>query len=238
MPLAALIIVVAVGGLAAPARAQQQGWLAVGPYSGSSWISFESANHAESRCGFRDCQVRATFTACMAVAYSRETVGGRIVWTWSEADDEQTAYERALAECREAGGTRCTTAREECVPGFRERPARPMMAWWAVSDDGRNHAFSTLSAADAEQRCGLDCEVKDEFTACLGYTFYRAPAGNDDGSRRYAWFEAAPAGRSRSEFLEFMTAVTKLSCRPGPAECADAPVQVRCLVNGQLETRQ
>lgn len=236
LPLARLITVMAIV-FAAPARAQEQGWLAVGPYSGSSWISFESANDAESRCGFPDCQVRDTFTACMAVAYSK-TVDGRVMWTWSEADDEQTAYEEAMAECRKAGGARCTTAREECVPGFRERRDRPMMAWWAVSDDGRNHAFSTSGAAEAVQRCGLDCEVKEEFTACLGFTFYQDPVRDDDGSRLYAWFEATPFGQSQSEFLELLTAATRSNCHPSLAACARAPVQVRCLVNGQLEARK
>ncbi len=54
----------------------ERGWLAIGTESASHAFSFGSADDAVNACGFVDCEVVETFTACLAVAYSSETTSG------------------------------------------------------------------------------------------------------------------------------------------------------------------
>ena len=56
-------------------------------------------------CGTTGCEVVATFSACLGVAYSSPTQGPS-VWTWTEADTEGMARRGAFDECQRAGGRR------------------------------------------------------------------------------------------------------------------------------------
>ena len=102
---------------ASGASAQDRGWLAIGTDSASHAFSFRSADDAVSSCGFLDCEVVETFTACLAVAYSSETASGRPVWTWTEAATEGDANRGAQDECTEAGGLACAVMNTYCLEG-------------------------------------------------------------------------------------------------------------------------
>ena len=111
-----MVIVAAVALLTAnAAAAQERGWLAIGTDSVSHAFSFGSADDAVNSCGFLDCEVVETFTACLAVAYSSETTSGRPVWTWTEATTEADANGGALDECTDAGGLACAVMNTYCL---------------------------------------------------------------------------------------------------------------------------
>ena len=99
------------------AAAQERGWLAIGTESGSHGFSFGSAADAVNACGFLDCAVVETFTACLAVGYSSETTSGRPVWTWTEATTEADANRGAREECTDAGGLACAVLNTYCLEG-------------------------------------------------------------------------------------------------------------------------
>ena len=99
------------------AAAQERGWLAIGTESGSHGFSFDSAADAVNACGFLDCAVVETFTACLAVGYSSETTSGRPVWTWTEATTEADANRGARDECTDAGGLACAVLNTYCLEG-------------------------------------------------------------------------------------------------------------------------
>ena len=99
------------------AAAQERGWLAIGTESASHAFSFGSADDAVNACGFVDCEVVETFTACLAVAYSSETTSGRPVWTWTEAATEGDANRGAADECTDAGGLACAVMNTYCLDG-------------------------------------------------------------------------------------------------------------------------
>ena len=99
--------------------AQERGWLAIGTDSASHAFSLGSADDAVNECGFRDCEVVETFTACLAVAYSSETASGRPVWTWTEAATESDANRGARDECTDAGGLACAVMNTYCLDGAR-----------------------------------------------------------------------------------------------------------------------
>ena len=99
------------------AAAQERGWLAIGTESASHGFSFGSAADAVNACGFLDCAVVETFTACLAVGYSSETTSGRPVWTWTEATTEADANRGAREECTESGGLACAVLNTYCLEG-------------------------------------------------------------------------------------------------------------------------
>ena len=116
-----MVIVAAVALLTAnAAAAQERGWLAIGTDSASHAFSFGSADDAVNSCGFLDCEVVETFTACLAVAYSSETTTGRPVWTWTEAATEGDANRGAADECEEAGGLACAVMNTYCLDAGRD----------------------------------------------------------------------------------------------------------------------
>ena len=99
------------------AAAQDRGWLAIGTDSASHAFSFRSADDAVNACGFLDCELVETFTACLAVAYSSETTTNRAVWTWIEAATEGDANRGAQDECEDAGGLACAVMNTYCLDG-------------------------------------------------------------------------------------------------------------------------
>ena len=102
--------------LAVPAGAQERGILAIGVDSALHAFSFESEADAVNMCGRTDCEVVATFDACLGVAHSRLTQhSDRSVWTWVEAATEGEAGAGALNECNAAGGIACAVVNVFCV---------------------------------------------------------------------------------------------------------------------------
>ena len=63
--------VVFVALMALPAGAQDRGVLAIDEEAGRHAFSFDSEADALNMCGTTGCEVVATFSACLAVAYSR-----------------------------------------------------------------------------------------------------------------------------------------------------------------------
>ena len=105
--------------------AQDRGVLAIGDETGRHAFSFRGEADAVNMCGFTDCEVVATFDACLGVAYSGptferaedlRTVGqGPSVWSWAETVEEGDARIAALSECQSAGGTACEVLNVYCV---------------------------------------------------------------------------------------------------------------------------
>ena len=100
---------------AVSAAAQERGWLAIGTESVSHAFSFRSPDDAVNACGFLDCELVETFTACLAVAYSNETASGRPAWTWMKASTRGDANRGAQDECEDAGGLACSVSDVVCV---------------------------------------------------------------------------------------------------------------------------
>lgn len=113
-----VVVVAAVVALSGnSAAAQDRGWLAIGTDSASHAFSFRSADDAIDACGFLDCELVETFTACLAVAYSSETTSNRAVWTWTQAATEGDANRGAQDECEDAGGLACAVMNTYCLDG-------------------------------------------------------------------------------------------------------------------------
>ena len=80
---------VAAAQLPLPAGAQDRGVLAIDEEAGRHAFSFDSEADAVNMCGTTGCEVVATFSACLALAYSRVTAQQeQSVWSWIEADTE------------------------------------------------------------------------------------------------------------------------------------------------------
>ena len=72
-----LVPVVVLLVLGAPgASAQDHGVLAIGVESARHAVSLSGEADAVNMCGTSDCEVVATFSACLAVAHSRSTARG------------------------------------------------------------------------------------------------------------------------------------------------------------------
>ena len=99
------------------AAAQERGWLAIGLESAQHAVSFSGSDDAVNMCGTTDCEVVATFAACLAVTHSSETASGRPVWTWVKAATEADANVGAQEECEEAGGLACAVMNAYCLAG-------------------------------------------------------------------------------------------------------------------------
>ena len=134
-----------------PSMAQNRGILAIGAESGRHAFSFSSEADAVNMCGTTDCEVVATFDACLGVAYSRPTleraanlriVGqGPPVWSWAEAVEESDARVTALEECQSAGGTTCEILNVYCVDIPADAASQS-----ATSDSGSGTAESRLTS--------------------------------------------------------------------------------------------
>ena len=98
---------------AAPGLAQDRGVLAIDARSGRHAFSFSGEADAVNMCGTTDCEVVATFGACLGVAAS-EMQGG-LVWSWAEAVEEGDARVGALEGCQSAGGPVCEVLNVYCV---------------------------------------------------------------------------------------------------------------------------
>ena len=95
--------------------AQDGGVLAIGVESARHAFSLSGEADAVNMCGTSDCEVVATFSACLAVAHSRATAQGEPVWTWTEARTEGDANRGAQDECEDAGGLACSVLDVVCL---------------------------------------------------------------------------------------------------------------------------
>ena len=113
-----LVSIIALGFLAVSpgASAQDRGVLAIGLETGRHAFSFSGEADAVNMCGTVDCEVVATFTACLGVAYSSPTQGQN-VWTWVEAATEEDARVGAMNGCTAAGGPACEVLNVFCLDG-------------------------------------------------------------------------------------------------------------------------
>ena len=108
--------VVFVAVLAWPVAAQERGVLAIDEETARYAFSLDSEADALNMCGTAGCEVVATFSACLAVAYSRVTTQqAQSVWTWIEADTEGAAQREALDECERAVGAACEVLNVYCA---------------------------------------------------------------------------------------------------------------------------
>ena len=93
---------------------QRHGALAIDVEGGRHSVSPAGEAHALSMCGTADCEVVATFSSCMGVAYSLST-RGPTVWAWMEAGTAGDARVGALGECTKAGGPACEVLNVVCL---------------------------------------------------------------------------------------------------------------------------
>ena len=120
--------------MALPAGAQDRGVLAIDEAAGRHAFSFDSEADAVNMCGTTGYEVVATFSACLAVAYSRVTTQPeQSVWTWVEADTEEAAGREALDECERSGGAACEDLNAYCA-------AHPAISPAASAAAGRGDA--------------------------------------------------------------------------------------------------
>ena len=110
VPVVVLLVLGASG-----ASAQDRGVLAIGVESARHAFSLSGEADAVNMCGTSDCEVVATFSACLAVAHSRSTAQGEPVWTWTEARTEGDANRGAQDECEDAGGLACSVLNVVCL---------------------------------------------------------------------------------------------------------------------------
>ena len=110
VPVVVLLVLGASG-----ASAQDRGVLAIGVESARHAFSLSGEADAVNMCGTADCEVAATFSACLAVAHSRTTARGEPVWTWMEARTEGDANRGAQDECEDAGGLACSVLNVVCL---------------------------------------------------------------------------------------------------------------------------
>ena len=115
--------------MALPAGAQDRGVLAIDEEAGRHAFSFDSEADAVNMCGTTGCEVVATFSACLALAYSRVTAQQeQSVWSWIEADTEGAAGREALDDCERSGGAACEVLNVYCVAAPATSRAAPAAA--------------------------------------------------------------------------------------------------------------
>ena len=73
-----------------PPPAQDRGHLAIAEQGGRHAFSFRGEADAVNMCGTTACEVVASLSSCLGVAYSGPTQG-QTVWTWLEAATEGDA---------------------------------------------------------------------------------------------------------------------------------------------------
>ena len=76
-------------------------------------LSLDGKADALSTCGATECEIVATFSACLGVAHSPTQGPG--VWAWAEAVTRPEARRDALNQCRGAGGEACEVFADACV---------------------------------------------------------------------------------------------------------------------------
>ena len=96
------------------AWAQDRGTLAIDMEAGRHAFSVYGEADAVRMCGTSDCEPVASFSSCMAVAYS-SAASGRAVWAWMEAANEGAATQGAMEECSTAGGPACGVVSVSCL---------------------------------------------------------------------------------------------------------------------------
>ena len=98
-----------------PAAAQERGGALALDERGERYaLSLDGEADALSTCGTTECEVVATFSACLGVAHSSPT-HGQGVWAWAEALGRPEARRTALNQCRGAGGEACDVFADVCV---------------------------------------------------------------------------------------------------------------------------
>lgn len=98
-----------------PASAQERGFLAIDHGNALHAFSLSGEADAVNMCGTTGCEVVATFSACLGVAYSSDTSQDRPVWTWTEAATAATARVGAFDECTASGGIACEVLNVVCL---------------------------------------------------------------------------------------------------------------------------
>ena len=98
-----------------PAAAQERGGaLAIDERGERYALSLDGEADALSTCGTTECEIVATFSACLGVAHSSPTQG-QGVWAWAEALARPEARGDALNQCRGAGGEACEVFADVCI---------------------------------------------------------------------------------------------------------------------------
>ena len=98
-----------------PAAAQERGGALALDERGERYaLSLDGEADALSTCGTTECEIVATFSACLGVAHSSPT-RGQGVWAWAEAVARPEARRDALNQCRGAGGEVCEVFADVCV---------------------------------------------------------------------------------------------------------------------------
>ena len=189
VPVVVLLVLGASG-----ASAQDRGVLAIGVESARHAFSLSGEADAVNMCGTADCEVVATFSACLAVAHSRSTAQGEPVWTWTEASTEGDANRGAQDECEDAGGLACSVLNVVCLAdaGSGNASAAPLAAtaeqetvFWQSIVDSTNPAM--FEAYLAQFSNGVFRALAEARLVEL-----RAPAGPGAGRA------ASPASRLRA----------------------------------------
>ena len=97
-----------------PAGAQDLGALALDERGERYALSLDGEADALSTCGTTECEIVATFSACLAVAHSSPTQGPG-VWAWAETATRPDARREAFDHCTRAGGEACEVFADVCV---------------------------------------------------------------------------------------------------------------------------
>ncbi len=193
-----LVAVIALALLgASDASAQERGWLAIGTDSVSHAYSFRSADDAVNSCGYLDCEVVETFTACLAVAYSSETDSGRPVWTWIEAATEGDARPGAQDACEAAGGLACAVENTYCLDGAR--PAAPPAATAEQENIFWLSIMNSTSPADFEAYLSRFPNGVFSDLAQNRLTALRLPAGSPPAAAAAADVHTSPSALFRPD---------------------------------------
>ena len=90
------------------------GALALAEHGDRYALSLDGEADALSTCGTTECEIVATFSACLGVAHSSPTQG-QGMWAWAEALGRPEARRAALNQCRGAGGKACEVLADVCV---------------------------------------------------------------------------------------------------------------------------
>ena len=168
--------------MALPVAAQDRGVLAIDEEAGRHAFSFDSEADAVNMCGTTGCEVVATFSACLAVAYSRVTAQQeQSVWSWIEADTEGAAGREALDDCERSGGAACEVLNVYCVAASRGASATAQQA--AAASPEQETVFwqsivNSTNAADFEAYLAQFPNGVFRLLAQNRLAALRAPAGD------------------------------------------------------------
>ena len=119
MTLSVIVVAIVVLDIAsASAQDCDRGFLAIEVHDGRYAFSPNGEADVLSMSGTTDCEVVATFPACIGVGYSEPDAnaqGTQGVWTWVEAATQRDARAAALEECERRAGTACGTEGAICI---------------------------------------------------------------------------------------------------------------------------